>query len=1039
MTRSVQNLEASQDSSDELTDGFAVMEMNDINVSDGIDEWLVTVILGSKAATFKVDTGAQCNAMSEKYFTSLNIPNLVTRHTSTILKTFNKTRVVPLYKVVVPCCYDNTCKMIEIFIVKEDVPAVLGLATCVKLNLIKKMYSVDDGVKKTQGIEDKYSDVFEGLGMIEGVVHKIQIDSSVPPVIHAPRNLSAALRQPLKSELDRLELLGVIKKVTEPTDWVNSLVIVPKKDGTLRLCLDPKDLNCAIKREHYPMQTVEDIMTRMPNAKFMTVLDANHGFWQIQLDEESSKLCTFNTCFGRYRFNRLPFGIKSAPEVFTRTVRQLFENLEGVEVVVDDILVWGSTLQEHDKRLEEVLKQVRRSNLKLNKDKCKFRQSEVTYLGHLLTSKGMKPDPSKVNAVTEMPIPTNAKELQRFLGMVTYLSKFIPNVSQIAAPLRKILEKDVLWHWGKHQAESFNKLKFALSHAPCLAYFDVDKPLTLSVDASSKALGACILQDGRPIAYASKALTTSEQNYAQIEKEMYAIVFGCERFHDFLYGHADISVQTDHKPLEIILKKPVHAAPMRLQRMILRLFPYQLNVKYKAGSELYIADTLSRTNNLTQDTDETETEEYMINLISEGTFSDSFMEQLVHETKKDAVMQLLRRTILIGWPEKRSQAPKEIQVFWNYRDEISTCNDLLLKGIRIIIPSSLKSNVLERLHYAHFGIEKTRARARESCFWPNMAADIEDYVSRCKICLKHQRSNQKEPLLPHEIPDTPWSAVAADIFYHSGKDYLLVVDYYSKYVEIAKLQSKTSDSVVYAMKEMFARHGIPENIVADNMPFNSMMFKDFCRNWEIGLKTSSPRYPKSNGLAERNIQTVKRLLVKSVESNQDIHPALLELRNTPIADMPYSPAELLMSRKLRSKLPLSKPQLKPRLANNAYGLLQHRQAKQKEFYDRNAKSLKPLHPNDVVRVQRVGEWHPGVVAKQHASPRSYIVTTPDGSVLRRNRSHLMATKDDHPDYIGPALLDEPPGSNEDEEASEELIPRRSNRVRRRPNRLIESC
>ena len=320
-------------------------------------------------------------------------------------------------------------------------------------------------------------------------------------------------------------------------------------------------MNCAIKREHYPMQTVEDIMTRMPNAKFMTVLDANHGFWQIQLDEESSKLCTFNTCFGRYRFNRLPFGIKSAPEVFTRTVRQLFENLEGVEVVVDDILVWGSTLQEHDKRLEEVLKQVRRSNLKLNKDKCKFRQSEVIYLGHLLTSKGMKPDPSKVNAVTEMPIPTNAKELQRFLGMVTYLSKFIPNVSQIAAPLRKILEKDVLWDWGKHQAESFNKLKFALSHAPCLAYFDVDKPLTLSVDASSKALGACILQDGRPIAYASKALTASEQNYAQIEKEMYAIVFGCERFHDFLYGHADISVQTDHKPLEIILKKPVAYMP----------------------------------------------------------------------------------------------------------------------------------------------------------------------------------------------------------------------------------------------------------------------------------------------------------------------------------------------------------------------------------------------------------------------------------------------------------------------------------------------
>ena len=204
--------------------------------------------------------------------------------------------------------------------------------------------------------------------------------------------------------------------------------------------LDPRDLNKAIKREHYPMRTIEEIATRMPKAKVFSVLDANSGYWQVQLDQESAKLCTFNTPFGRYRFKRLPFGISSAQDVFQATMSEIFEDIEGVEVIVDDILIWGETEAEHDERLREVLERARQRNLKLNKGKSQIKLSEIHYIGHVLNKDGVKPDPEKAKAIQMMKSPENKEQLQRFLVMVTYLAKFIPNLSQTAAPLRTLLE-----------------------------------------------------------------------------------------------------------------------------------------------------------------------------------------------------------------------------------------------------------------------------------------------------------------------------------------------------------------------------------------------------------------------------------------------------------------------------------------------------------------------------------------------------------------------------------------------------------------------
>ena len=313
----------------------------------------------------------------------------------------------------------------------------------------------------------------------------------------------------------------MVVKQKEPTDWVNSMVAVVKPNK-LRICIDPRDLNEAIRREHFPMTTIEEVVADMPQAKVFSVLDATSGYWQAKLDEASSKLCTFNTPFGRYRFTRLPFGTKSAPEVFQNYMSELFADVEGVKVIVDDLLVWGKDDEEHDARLEQVLRRAREVNLKFNAKKCKIKQEEVPYVGHVLSKDGLKADPEKIRAVKEMKPPGNTKELKTFLGFIQYLGKFMPNMASKSAPLRELLEKNVAWHWDHLQEESFQKLKQMASSTPVLGYYDPSKPLCLSVDASSKGLGAVLLQGEKPLAYASRALTPTQQRYAQIEKETLA-------------------------------------------------------------------------------------------------------------------------------------------------------------------------------------------------------------------------------------------------------------------------------------------------------------------------------------------------------------------------------------------------------------------------------------------------------------------------------------------------------------------------------------
>lgn len=817
------------------------------------------------------------------------------------------------------------------------------------------------------------------------------------------------MKPKLKQELTRLEELGVIKAVDTPTDWVSSLVLVKKPNGKLRVCIDPQPLNKALKRSHYPLPVIDDLLPDLSKAKVFSVCDVKNGFWHVELDEDSSYLTTFGTPFGRYRWLKMPFGISPAPKYFQHRLDQAIEGLPGVRTVADDILISGEgdTVQEavkdHDKKLLTLLERCREKEVKLNKEKFKLRMTEIPYVGHVLTRDGLKPDPSKIDAIKDMSRPTDVKGVQRLVGLANYLTRFLKKLADICEPLRQLTRKDAEWHWSDVHESAFKKIKEAASQAPVLRYFDPAKATVLQCDASDTGLGATLLQNGQPVAYASRSLTDTERNYAQIEKELLAIVFGAEKFNQYTYGRKVI-VESDHKPLEVIYRKPLVAAPKRLQRMLLRLQKYNLEIGFKPGQHMYLADTLSRAplpNTTSRDevlTIDKEVEE--IHMVEFLPLRKASLDDIRKESLRDSTMQALEKVIREGWPETKIDLPCDVTPYFNVRDELSAQDGIIFKGDRCVVPKSLRPEVLSRIHRSHIGVEGCLRRARESVFWPGMNTAVKNFVRQCETCRTFEISQQKETLHPHEVPDRPWSKVGVDLFETNNRHYLVTVDYYSNYWEVDRLESSTtSKAVIYKLKQHFARHGIPNTVFSDNGPqFDSDEFRRFARDWEFNHLTSSPGHSQSNGMAESAVKTVKRLIKKANKDGTDPWLAILDHRNTPSEGMKSSPAQRLMSRRTRTLLPTSEKLLKPKLSESVQEEKWKTRTKQAFYYNRNARDLPPLKTGDSVRIQPTSNpkapWKKATVQEQ-VNVRSYKVLTEDGSALRRNRRHLKATTESH--------------------------------------------
>ena len=953
--------------------------------------WNIILDIGGRGLKAKIDTGATCNILP---FTAYRVlcaspPT----PTEVQLTAYGGTKLDVCGKTTMEATFQGVTRRMEFIIVRENVETLIGLPSITDLGLIQQTLAVD-ATGDTPTAISEFKDVFKGLGRLPGE-YSIKLKTNAQPVIQPARRVPFRYRQELKSQLDEMEKQGIIAKVTEATNWVSPIVLVtkPGKDK-LRICIDPGALNKAIQREHYQLKTPEEIFGTLAGSQYFSTLDATSGFLQIALDKESSYLTTVATPFGRYRYCRLPFGISSAPEVFHRIVTESFADIPGVHTYVDDILVSGCSIEEHDKRLQMVLERCRELNLRLNRSKCQFRKTELKYLGHVLTSEGIKPDPEKVEAIEQFPKPQSKTDVSRLLGLVTYLSKFCPTLAETASPLRQLTQQETAWVWDSVHDRTLQHVKDLVTKAPVLRLFDPALPVRLTVDASQHGLGAAVIQEGHPVEYASRTMSSIQQKYAQIEKEMLAIQFGLTRFHQYVYGQ-DVIVETDHKPLLGILKKPLAEVSPRLQRMRLRCLKYNYTLEHHSGKEMVLADSLSRMPSTTPYTDYDELTEEQIDSVTEQIIPTPLgRERCTEATRQDPTMQALITYIHTGWPPTRRSVPGPIKPYWNVRHDLTEKDGIVLKGSQAVVPVTMRKTVMNSIHEGHYGIVKCIERAKTSVYWPGYTNEIHDMVASCSKCQENRSQNPKPDTKPHDVPHYPYQKVGTDLFELQGEHYLLTIDYYSKWVTIDHLQSTKAADVITILDKHFANFGIPETIFSDNGPqYANEEFRKFSRKLGFQHTTSSPGYPASNGQAERGVQTVKKMMAKMLEEGRTINDALRVLRNTPIGgDLP-TPAILLQGRHLRTQLTINTETLVPHNMDadkTRQKLIAHQS--QYAFYGATGNTTNsPLLPDESVRTMRGKKWVPAKVIGHHTEPQSYILRLANGRTVRRTRTHINRT------------------------------------------------
>ena len=947
----------------------------------------------------KVDTGASGNTLPLRTIKAMygSRWQAVTRPTTARLTAYNGSPIHCVGTLSITCKYKDSEWRDQVFyVVDVSGPVIIGLPMCSELQVvtIHEMHhqsrSPTSGPPPLNSVKDLqalYPEQFDRIGNFHGEA-TLHVREEAAPTIDPPRKCSVHIKDKLKSELDSMEKQGIIRKVEHHTDWCSSITTVLKKDGSLRVCLDPRRLNQNLKRCPHKIPTLEELNPTFSGAKHFSKLDAKSGYWSVHLSKESQELTTFRTPFGRYCYTRLPFGLSVSQDLFQQHMDRIVGQAEGCICIADDIAVVGRTEAEHDKNLHRLMEVAQREGLVFNSKKCIIKTDSINFFGSVYTRDGIRPDPQKIEDIHAMPTPQDKEDLQKCLGLLNYLAPHIANFSEKASPLRELLKRDVPFTWQDDHQHAFNQLKKAISAESCLQYYNPKEKTTLEVDASMKGLGACLMQDGKPVAFASKSLSPCQANYSNIERETLALVFGIQRFHTYLFGN-QFDVETDHKPLEMITRKPLRCAPPGLQRLLIKIQGYDFDVRYKPGKSMIISDALSRMPNPDKNQDvqlDVNVEEINshIDLIF---FAQKKRDELQHETSRDPTLRALWKVVTNGWPDTIKEVPTEVRTFWPYRDEIGVSNGVLFKGNQVIIPTELRQNILNQLHQGHQGIERTRRLARETVYWPKINNNIERVIKNCCACQENQTKQQREPLQPHDIPTSPWTKLGTDLFTFNKEEYLLVTDYHSKYPIVRKLHNTSSMSVANILSGIFSLFGPPTTLVSDNGPqFVGKSFREMCEKWSIDHITSSPRYPRSNGLAERMVQTVKGIMTKCTRTGQDIQTALLHFRATPIDSNLPSPAELLFGRPIRTTLPshhLTRQSSTP-------DLLFQRQEKMKHDHDVHSRELPPLHVGQKVRVldPKDNTWLPAEVSKVRPEPRSYEVATPNGSILRRNRSHL---------------------------------------------------
>ncbi|PFX17850.1 Transposon Ty3-G Gag-Pol polyprotein [Stylophora pistillata] len=661
-----------------------------------------------------------------------------------------------------------------------------------------------------------FSECFEGAGKLKGFQAKLHVDTSIKPVAQKLRPPPYGLRDKIEQKLKELVNCDIIEPVEGPTPWVSPVVVVPKPSGDIRLCVDMRKANEAIVRERHPIPTVDDILYQMNGSKVFSKLDLKWGFHHIELEQQSRVITTFITHKGLYGYKRLTFGISSAPELYHHNIQQVLAGCEGAYNIYDDIIIHGRTVEEHDSRLQKTIECISDKGLTLNPDKCVFRMLPLTFMGYLLLRKGIGPTESRVDAVVRAKEPTNAEEVRSFLGLVNFSARFIPNLVSMSERFRELTRKDVPFKWGTEQGATFEILK----------------------NASPVGLGAVLtqVQEGqeRVIAYASRAFTGVESRHSQKEREALELVWGCDRFHMYLYG-MEFILLTDHKPLETIYSTSYRNLA-RIERWVLRLQPYRIRVEY-VPSKQNIADSLSRRVGKEELSSHNDAEEFIRSVAETSAPVAIPIKEIERESATDPEISQLQECVLTGDWDKAPPQYKQV------RNELSFLGKLVLRGTRLLIPRRLRERVLDLAHEGHQGLVKTKQRLRTKVWWAGIDKQVENRCNTCHGCQLVGLPTPPEPLRHTQFPSQPWIDLAADLVapLPSGEYVLVVVDYYSRYFELDILTSVTSTKVIESLDKIFCTHGLPQSLKTDNgSQFVSDEFERFLETNDIEHRTSTP-------------------------------------------------------------------------------------------------------------------------------------------------------------------------------------------------------
>ncbi|CAM1298625.1 Uncharacterised protein at_DN2364 [Pycnogonum litorale] len=717
------------------------------------------------------------------------------------------------------------------------------------------------------------------------------------------------------TELHRLETLGIIKPI-QYSEWATPIVPVVKSDGnSVRICGDYKiTVNQVSALDTYPLPKIQDLYTKLTGGKTFSKLNLSSAYLQIELAEKSKQYLTINTHRGLYQYNRLAFGHKFTAAIFQRVMNGMFAGMRHVTVYQDDILITGANSTDHLDNLCAVLNKLNESGFQLNLGKCSFMQSSITYLGHVIDSMGLHPSKDRISAITNAPTPRNMKELQSFLGLLNYYSKFLPNTATTLSPLYKLLQKNVRWKWDKEQNNAFTLAKSLLNSSNLLVHYDPNEDI-LACDASSYGISAILshkYSDGteKPISYASRTLSKAERNYSQLDKESLAIIFGVTKFDQYLRGRR-FTIITDHRPL-ITLFSPTTATPQfaspRLIRWCLTLSAYDYNISYKQGAVHANADALSRLP-LPQDDSDTTKPGEIINLLELLNSTPITAKQIKLWTSRDPILSKVMRLVSTG--DNSVNDPK-LTPYLSKSYELSIEDGCLLWGSRVIVRQQGRQQILKQLHENHPGIVKMKGLARSYVWWPGVDKDIEATGKQCHTCQVTRDKDMATPLNPWEYPALPWHRLHIDYLGPwQGKMILVIIDAKTKWID-AYITNSTATNTTTEHLRQSSTHGIPKQIVCDNAAyFTSDEFKRFTGKNNIKHTLIPAYHAASNGLAERAVKTIKNGLkrMSSGTLRTKLSRFLFSYRTTTDSTTCVSPAEALMNRRLRTLFDDIRPNL----------------------------------------------------------------------------------------------------------------------------------